>query len=315
MFRYRNAWLAVLAGLVLLELVITDPDKGLSTVMLLQALTVPILALVVAHVARKVLFNTVDLSALIAQASKTSEGAGRVVLAVSIVLAVMMMIFAGQVRAQDVKTFIPLGAHIYLPLLKAEQVRFWDDHPASELLPALVEHESCITLKHSRCWNPASRLKTSREEGAGLGQITRAWTADGNLRFDSLAEMRDKHPALQEWSWSNVYQRPDLQLRAVVLMSRDNYLRIRQLVEDPNEALAMADAAYNGGFNGVQNDRRACQIKAGCDPKKWFAHVEMTCTKSKAALYGNRSACDINRHHVADVLLVRPFKYRAMMRT
>jgi hypothetical protein len=314
MFKHRNAWLAGFAGLVLLSLAASDPDKGISTLMLLQALSVPILALVVAHVARKVLFNSVDLSALIDQAAKTSEGSGRVVLAVCIVLAALMMIFAGQVRAQDVRTFIPAGAYTYVPVLKAEQERFWGDHPATELLASLVEHESCITLKHSRCWNPASRLKTSREEGAGLGQITRAWRPDGTLRFDSLQEMRDKHPALREWSWSNVYQRPDLQLRAVVLMSRDLYLRIRQLVDDPMDALAFADAGYNGGFNGMQADRRMCQIKEGCDPQKWFGHVEHTCTKSKAPLYGNRSACDINRFHVHDVVNVRSPKYRPLMR-
>jgi hypothetical protein len=314
MFQHRNAWMAGVAGLVLLSMFAADPDKGLSVAIFLQRVFMASLAIVAAHFARKVLFPYVDISALVAKSAETSEGSGRIVLAIGIVIAALLMVFSVPVNAQDVRTFIPAGAHTYVPVLKAEQERWWLDHPAPELLASLVEHESCITLKHSRCWNPASRLKTSREEGAGLGQITRAWRPDGTLRFDSLAEMRDKHPALREWSWDNVYQRPDLQLRAVVLMSRDNYKRIRLLVDDDVAALAFSDAAYNGGWNGMQADRRMCQLKAGCDPQKWFAHVEHTCTKSKAPLYGNRSACDINRFHVTDVILIRSPKYRPLMR-
>ena len=80
------------------------------------------------------------------------------------------------------------------------------------------------------------------------------------------------------------------------------------------EALAFADAAYNGGVSGVNNERRACKMTPGCDPNKWFGHTEKLCLKSKVALYGNRSACDINRHHVKDVLLVRSNKYSLLYR-
>lgn len=75
------------------------------------------------------------------------------------------------------------------------------------------------------------------------------------------------------------------------------------------EALAFADAAYNGGIGGLNSERRACKLAPDCDPTKWFGNVELYCLKSKAALYGNRSACDINRHHVKDVLLTRISKY------
>lgn len=180
------------------------------------------------------------------------------------------------------------------------------------MLPALIEHESGCFSMPRKCWNAASRLKTSREEGAGLGQITRAWHPDGRLRFDALAEMRQAHPALRELSWATIYQRPDLQLRAVILKVRGDYQALR-MVEDPWQRLAFTDAAYNGGLGGVQKERRACQVKPGCDPQLWWGHVEATCLKSRAPLYGGRSACDINRHHVIDVLLVRSPKYRGWL--
>jgi hypothetical protein len=184
------------------------------------------------------------------------------------------------------------------------------ESPKIDLVPALIEHESCISLKHSRCWDPSSRLKTTREEGAGFFQLTRAYNNSGGIRFDVISELRSKYPKeLYELNWSNVYQRPDLQIRAGILKSKENYLQFEKIAENTIEALAFADAAYNGGIGGVNTERRACYISKGCDHTRWFNNVELYCMKSKSALYGNRSACDINRHHVRDVILVRSSKY------
>lgn len=187
--------------------------------------------------------------------------------------------------------------------------------PKASYLASLIEHESCISLTHSRCWNSKSRLRTPREEGAGLGQLTRAFRPDGSVRFDALTELKQKHPlALQELTWYNVYKRPELQMRAVVLKMQDNYNYFSKYAVNPMEAYAFSDAGYNGGNGGVNNERRACKLASWCDPNKWFDNVEKLCLKSKAALYGNRSACDINRHHVKDVLLVRSTKYEVFFK-
>lgn len=217
----------------------------------------------------------------------------------------------GDVR--NVKTFIPLNACQYLPVVKKEQVRLWPDHPMPHSIPALIEHESCITLKHSKCWNPKSQLKSAREEGAGLPQLTRAFRQDGSVRFDTLTDLTKKfNSELNELSWDNVYLRPDLQIRALVLLNRDNYKKLYS-IENPIIRSHFNDAAYNGGPGGVNADRRLCGLKAGCDPQVWFKNVETTCSKSKKILYANRSACDINRHHVHDVFHVRSNKYKAFM--
>jgi len=131
------------------------------------------------------------------------------------------------------------------------------------------------------------------------------------VRFDALADSRRLDPrGLNELRWETVYQRPDLQMRVIVLMTRDAYNRLVKLVPDHLPRLAMADAAYNGGIGGLLNERRACGLKSGCNPNVWFGNVEHTCLKSTKPLYGNRSACDINRHHVHDVLLTRMPKYQ-----
>lgn len=187
--------------------------------------------------------------------------------------------------------------------------------PKKFVLASLIEHESCISLTHSRCWDPSSRLKTTREEGAGLFQLTRAYNSTGGIRFDALSELRSKYPKyLYELNWLNIYSRADLQIRAGILKSKDNYLQFSKYAANTDEALAFADAAYNGGISGVNNERRACYITKGCDASKWFGHVENFCLKSKIALYGNRSACDINRHHVEDVIKVRANKYEPLFK-
>lgn len=213
--------------------------------------------------------------------------------------------------AQDVKTYIPTNAGPLLPVLSAQVKDVWPTMPVPYYFGGLIEQESCISLKHSKCWSATSRLKSDREEGAGLGQITRAYKADGSVRFDALEDAkRLDAKGLNDLRWDTVYSRPDLQIRVIILMTRANWNRLDKLVPDVDGKLAMTDAAYNGGLGGVLNERRACGLREGCDPNKWFGHVENVCLKSKKPLYGNRNACDINREHVDYVLRLRMNKYK-----
>lgn len=302
--RARNWLLLVGTLIVMLSLYLTDPDKGVSTVIWLVGASTGLVAVAMAHLVRKGLFDYLDMKTLMDKAMLEPTGAGLVFAGMCLVIFGLLGVFGRSAHAQEV----PRQALQYLPVLKAEQVKYWPQHPAPEQLGGLIDHESACPRVRS-CWNPAAQLKTQREEGAGFGQITRAYRKDGGLRFDALAEMRSAHPALGGWNWGNVYQWPDYQLRAVVLKSQDNFRALR-MVADPLERLNFADAGYNGGMNGVQNERRACGLAKGCDPQRWFNHVELHCLKSRTALYGQRSACDINRHHVRDVVLTRSAKYK-----
>ncbi len=173
-----------------------------------------------------------------------------------------------------------------------------------------IEKESCITLKHSRCWNPKVTLDTHREYGAGLGQLTKAYKQDGSIRFDALKEIRSKHKIeLAELSWGNILTRPDLQIRSILLMMRDNYSYYNKYAYNSTEAYLFAAVAYNGGVGGLDNERRACKLADWCDHTKWSNNVEKLCLKSKVAIYGNRSPCDINRAYPKDVLFIRTPKY------
>lgn len=209
-------------------------------------------------------------------------------------------------------TYVPVGAQEFLPILKQEQKLFWPSNSQPWYLAALIEQESCVSLTNKRCWNPTSKLKTYREEGAGLGQITRTFNKDGSVRADYLQDQVRQHKELEGWTWENVYVRPDLQLRSIVLMNRSNYSSLQRMGVSEEELPKFGDAAYNGGVGGVSNDRRLCAVTKGCNPAIWFGHVEKSCTKSKNPnpAYGNKSMCDINREHVYNVSNIRLEKYR-----
>ena len=156
-------------------------------------------------------YKSADMSKLFERAGATPTGSGLALIAISIVLASFLMLFSGFARAEvhtppyaNIETQVVSGVHIdvaeymlpttptlpqgaplvvahplpppkaALPLLGtvlAQQRHLWPTHPYPALLGALIEHESCITRTHSKCWNSESRLKTEKEEGIGLGQF------------------------------------------------------------------------------------------------------------------------------------------------
>jgi hypothetical protein len=312
-FRYKfmvGGSLAILAVLLAV-----DPDNGVGIGLAVAGTAFGLVKILLAHWSRKALndYPEADMRSLFAKASEHPIGAGLALVALALMFSAALGAFNTARAAPAQNQLQPHARAIALaPILRVETQRGWPELPWPHYVPALISHESCISYTHSRCWAPTSRLKTQREEGAGLGQLTRAYRQDGSLRFDALAEMRDRHPALRELDWATIYQRPDLQIRALVLMSRGNWNDLRG-VDDYWERLAMVDAAYNGGMGGLQNERRACKLRTGCDPQRWYGHVERVCLKSRAALYAGRSACDINRHHVVDVQNTRMPRYRRLM--
>ena len=220
------------------------------------------------------------------------------------------------IHAQSVKTHIPPQAFQYFPTIVEESSRLTPDIYHPSFYGALIEHESCLNLKHKRCWNSTSELLNSREQGVGFFQLTRTWNPDGSQRFDTLSDLRKQYMSeLRELSWLNVKQRPDLQIRSGILLTK-NSLKVLRDIEDPLEKLYMVDTAHNMGIGRIAKDRRVCGLTKGCDPNKWKGNVELHCTASRAPMkiYGGRSPCDIGRHHSKDVIEIRMPKYSEAFR-
>jgi hypothetical protein len=207
---------------------------------------------------------------------------------------------------------MPTGAELYAPVLVERQRAIWPPAPEPWTIAGLIEQESCITLRHSKCWNPYAELKTHREYGFGMGQITVAYHPDGSERFNIFTELTTAHASLRDWKWE---QRHDAgyQLTAIVEMTRAIWRRLNTDLGATNtDHWAFVLAAYNGGTGGLLQDRRLCRNTPGCDAKRWFGHVELTSVKSRVPQkgYGNRSWYEINRSHVKNVLTVRRAKYQ-----
>lgn len=225
------------------------------------------------------------------------------------VMTLLMLSSSAYAANHSPNTYIPVNADKYLPLLKHQQEELWPELNIPYYLGALVEKESCYTLTSKRCWDPTSRLKTDREEGAGLFQLTKAYKSNGALRFDTLTDLSRKYSKyLRDLSWSTVYQRPDLQLDAGILLSKENWTMLYN-IKGPMNRMYFTDASYNQGVGNTYKQMRLCGLTKGCNPQYWFDNVSKMCTNNKI-LYGTRSACDINRDHVYDIFKVRLNKYK-----
>lgn len=190
----------------------------------------------------------------------------------------------------------------YLPVLRKEIAIHWPDAPRKAVFGAQVRKETCAGLKSKKCWSPTAELKTDREYGFGLGQLT------VTAKFDNFKEAKKLDSTMAAWQWENRYD-PSFQLRTLLLMDRGNYNRF-SWATGTTERLAFTIAAYNGGIGGVLSDRTVCKATAGCDPNIWFGHVEHTSKKAKVPVSGyGQSFFQINRGYARDVVLVYPERY------
>lgn len=228
-------------------------------------------------------------------------------------------------KPSDVKNYIPKGAYT----LKSEFINAinttWPELKYPGYMFALAETESCITLNHSRCFSTTSKLDTARELGVGIGQITIAYRlrpgaslkdydARIGVRFDALAENKHLDPRLNELNWNNITQRADLQIILMTAMMKRSYHTFKGMGENFMEDLRFADASYNGGIGATRQRILKCAATVNCNKRLWFDNVEKTCTASRKALYGARSACDINEHHVLHTTVIRLGKYERFVK-
>ena len=208
---------------------------------------------------------------------------------------------------------VPPLALEHLPTLREVQLRRWPEAPEPWFLAGQVEQESCVTLTSPRCWNPRVELRTQAEYGFGLGQTTIAYRQDGSVRFDKWQELRGRFESLAGWTWERRHD-PGYQLTALVEMDRAIYNAIRGAAT-VRDRLAFTLAAYNGGESGLLQDRLLCRHTEGCDPARWFGHVERYSLKSRTVRAGyGQSPYSINRDYPRKVLDLRRARYEPYFR-
>lgn len=201
---------------------------------------------------------------------------------------------------------IPALAKVYLPLLWSVLALLWPTMPDPALLAGQIEQETCPSLTHRKCWNPRTELKTSREYGFGLGQLT------VTEKFNNFEAAKGWDRSLAGWRWEDRFD-PQMQLRALVAYDRNLYGQIRFGASD-RDRLAFMFSAYNGGLGGLLKDRRLCAAVAGCDRDRWFGHIEQQSFRAKTSVKGyGKSFFEINREYVRNIMDVRSLKYRDLL--
>lgn len=191
----------------------------------------------------------------------------------------------------------------YLPVLENELTTLWPTVEWKSPFGAQINQETCAGLKSKKCWSPGAELKTDREYGFGLGQLT------VTPKFNNFMEAKKLHPSLRDWTWDNRYD-AKYQIRTMVLMDKFNHGKLGW-AHNEHERMAMAFGAYNGGLGGVLSDRTVCRATAGCDPTKWFGHIEHTSKKAKKPVKGyGKSFFEINREYVRNVMIHRRERYK-----
>jgi hypothetical protein len=227
----------------------------------------------------------------------------------------LLLLITTNAIAVDVKTYIPVKAYRYLPVLKTEVKSFFPDITIPYYFAGLAEQESCISLTHRKCWDPSSTLNTSRELGVGIFQLTKAYRPDGTVRFDTLSDYRKAYNAdLNELAWETIATRPDLQIRTMLLMTKDNYKALYP-VKNELDRFKMTDAAYNSGLGSVKKRRLQCGLTKDCDPQIWDNNVGRMKVLSSKPIYGNRSPQMINDEHVDFIFNIRMHKYAPFFKT
>lgn len=199
---------------------------------------------------------------------------------------------------------IPPNAIRYLPVLESELDQYWPDCPDYAAQAAQVEQETCPSLKSPICWNPLAELKTAREYGFGLPQITIT------SRFNNFEEAKRLDRSLASWTWEKRFD-PARQLRVMGLMVRRNYNAFSS-TPDPHNRQIFAMVGYNRGPGGLRKERQACSFTPGCDPDQWFGHVELHPLGSKVPAAGyKKSFADIRTEYPRNIFKVRRPRYAA----
>lgn len=264
------------------------------------------------YLARTMSFPQISFGEFAAKAKETSVGAAIVLAAVMLWCAAAMLLFTSSAYAE-----ISPAAQRYLPVISAEAKAHWSTQTGRSAplatLAGLIDHETACP-RVATCFRPEATYKTAREEGVGFGMFTRAFTANGKLRFDALTELKALHPqALAQANWERNKFDPVLQARALVLKVSDNYATASRFTTDTQERLTFAVVMHNRGAQGVMNEVAACAMTRGCDETRWTGNVERTCTASRQIIPGTgRSACDISRAYPLDVAR-RAVKYSGVV--
>jgi len=192
----------------------------------------------------------------------------------------------------------------YMPMLIDIFNMHWNEAPMKYIETGKIEKESL--------WKEKAELKTSREYGFGLGQITQAFRKDGSVRFDNFMEAKKRYKEyLGGWQWEDRFN-PKYQFTYSILTDKHNF-NVLSFLDNPKERWAGTLVCYNAGCGTVLNRKALCRTTEGCDESKWFGGLDSVHLKSEEGLLYNKPLW-IARNNYPTSVFDRSIKYEKLFK-
>lgn len=241
------------------------------------------------------IFPTLDLNTGVKSALSTPLSAAILVAAVVALLISILFISTAHAGPLD-------QARPYLPQLSRAIDANWPGMPLREIAAGQVEQESN--------WKETATLKTSRELGRGLVQMTIAYDKSGKERFNIFRDA-SRMRALKAWDWQRDPYNTRYQLTFLVLQDRSNFVQVRPFFANDTEAHKGSLVCYNAG-SGRWLQRRANAKRMGLPFDRWDGGLDRAYSKGETALlYGRPLWQAVNEY--PRVIFKRSDKYRGLV--
>ena len=138
-----------------------------------------------------------------------------------LILIIFLLLIGGSLsKTESATQVVPPNSIQYFPYINDLLDSAWKDLHYRSVIPSVVEQETGPCPKRKSCWNPKAQLKTPREYGFGLGQLTLAYNANGMERFNYFIDIQKQDPILKQWQWSDRFN-PKYQIRALIVQYRN----------------------------------------------------------------------------------------------
>ncbi len=197
-------------------------------------------------------------------------------------------------------------AEPHLALLDSVITKYWPDAPCREFIAGQIEQETCANLK--KCWNSNTELKTKREYGFGLGQITIAYRKNGSVRFNNFDEAKRRYEELSDWQWDDRYN-TKYQLIFIVMECKLNFKKYGNRFVTDIQKWAAALVTYNAGSGAVLTRLKVCKVTPGCDCTTWFGGLDQVHSKEEEVLLYGRMLYLRRNDYPYNIIYIRSQKY------
>lgn len=243
------------------------------------------------------LFPALDLKRVIKNASRSPIGSAFVFLGIVALIIAMMVLAVPSAHGAVLDDAKP-----YLPVLGQSLDTNWKAAPMRYIPAGQVEQESS--------WKSHATLKTSRELGRGLVQMTIAYNSKGQERFNIYKDAC-RARALSAWNWRNDPYNPRFQLTFLTLQDKSNFVLVRPYSCNDAEAWKCALVSYNAGEGRWLQRRRNAKAK-GLPADRWDGGLALAYSKAEAAtLYGRPLYEAVNEY--PRVIFHRAEKYQGLV--